>query len=118
MGSAYIVISRATSPLQGTITIVTLLITPLITTQWVGISGVVSPLVGVIIIVTLLITPPITTHEPPSTLMILDYGNYGIFLITHEPPRRAFAFVSFHNHAARSLELGNSRKIQSPKSLK
>ena len=29
-------------------------------------SRVISPLIGVIIIVTLLITPLITTHEPPS----------------------------------------------------
>ena len=34
--------------------------------SWVVISGVISPLIWVIIIVTLLITPLITTHEPPS----------------------------------------------------
>ena len=33
---------------------------------WVVISGVISPLIWVIIIVTLLITPLLTTHEPPS----------------------------------------------------
>ena len=35
--------------------------------SWVVISGVTSPLIWVISIVTLLITPLITTHEPPST---------------------------------------------------
>ena len=34
--------------------------------SWVVISGVISPLIWVITIVTLLITPLITTHEPPS----------------------------------------------------
>ena len=34
--------------------------------SWAVISGVVSPLIWVITIVTLLITPLITTHEPPS----------------------------------------------------
>ena len=34
--------------------------------SWVVISGVISPLIWVISIVTLLITPLITTHEPPS----------------------------------------------------
>ena len=34
--------------------------------SWVVISGVISPLRWVITIVTLLITPLITTHEPPS----------------------------------------------------
>ena len=37
--------------------------------SWVVISGVISPLIWVINIVTLLITPPITTHEPPSMLI-------------------------------------------------
>ena len=36
--------------------------------SWVVISGLISPLIWVISIVTLLITPLITTHEPPSTL--------------------------------------------------
>ena len=36
--------------------------------EWVVISGVISPLLWVIIMVTLLITPLITTHEPPSSL--------------------------------------------------
>ena len=36
--------------------------------SWVVISGVISSLVWLIIIVTLLITPLITTHEPPSKL--------------------------------------------------
>ena len=35
--------------------------------SWVVISGVLSPLIWVITIVTLLITPLITTHEPPSS---------------------------------------------------
>ena len=35
--------------------------------SWLVISRVISPLIGVITIVTLLITPLITTHEPPST---------------------------------------------------
>ena len=35
--------------------------------SWVVISGAISPLIGVITIVTLLISPLITTHEPPST---------------------------------------------------
>ena len=34
--------------------------------SWVVISRVISPLILVITIVTLLITPLITTHEPPS----------------------------------------------------
>ena len=34
--------------------------------SWVVISRVISPLIWVITIVTLLITPLITTHEPPS----------------------------------------------------
>ena len=34
--------------------------------SWVVISGVISLLIWVITIVTLLITPVITTHEPPS----------------------------------------------------
>ena len=34
--------------------------------SWVVISGVISPLIRVLSIVTLLITPLITTHEPPS----------------------------------------------------
>ena len=33
---------------------------------WVAKSWVISPLIWVIIMVTLLITPLITTHEPPS----------------------------------------------------
>ena len=37
--------------------------------SWVVISGVVSPLIWVITIVTLLITPLITTHEPLSALL-------------------------------------------------
>ena len=36
--------------------------------SWVVISGVISPLIRVISIVTLLITPLITTREPPSRL--------------------------------------------------
>ena len=32
--------------------------------------GVISPLIWVITIVTLLITPLITTHEPPSRVLI------------------------------------------------
>ena len=35
--------------------------------SWVVISGVVNPLIWVITIVTLLVTPLITTHEPPSS---------------------------------------------------
>ena len=35
--------------------------------SWVVISGVIRPLIWVITIVTLLITPLVTTHEPPST---------------------------------------------------
>ena len=34
--------------------------------SWVVINGVISPPIGVITIVTLIITPLITTHEPPS----------------------------------------------------
>ena len=34
--------------------------------SWVVISGVISPLIWAITIVTLLISPLITTHEPPS----------------------------------------------------
>ena len=34
--------------------------------SWVVIRGAISPLIWVIVIVTLLITPLITTHEPPS----------------------------------------------------
>ena len=34
--------------------------------SWVVISSVITPLMGLIAIVTLLITPLITTHEPPS----------------------------------------------------
>ena len=34
--------------------------------SWVVISRVISPLIWAITIVTLLITPLITTHEPPS----------------------------------------------------
>ena len=34
--------------------------------SWVVITGVISPLIWVRTIVTLLITPLITTHEPPS----------------------------------------------------
>ena len=34
--------------------------------SWVVISGVISTLIWVISIVTLLLTPFITTHEPPS----------------------------------------------------
>ena len=34
--------------------------------SWVVINGVISPLMGVITIVTLILTPLITTHEPPS----------------------------------------------------
>ena len=34
--------------------------------SWVVIIGVISPQIGVRIIVTLLISPLITTHEPPS----------------------------------------------------
>ena len=40
--------------------------------SWVVISGVISPLIGVISIVTLLITPLITTREPPSTATAYD----------------------------------------------
>ena len=36
--------------------------------SWVVISGVISPLIGVITIVTLIITPLITSHEPPSSV--------------------------------------------------
>ena len=36
--------------------------------SWVVISGVISPLIWVISIVTLLITPLMTTHEPPSII--------------------------------------------------
>ena len=36
--------------------------------SWVVISGVIIPLIWDITIVTLLITPLITTHEPPSML--------------------------------------------------
>ena len=36
--------------------------------SWGVISGVISPLIGIIVIVTLLISPLITTHEPPSAL--------------------------------------------------
>ena len=36
--------------------------------SWVVLSRVTSPLIGLITIVTLLITPLITTHEPPSTV--------------------------------------------------
>ena len=35
--------------------------------SWVVISGVISPLIWHITIVTLLVTPLITTHEPPSS---------------------------------------------------
>ena len=35
-----------------------------------AISGAISPLIWVIIIVTLLITPLITTHEPPSGVQL------------------------------------------------
>ena len=35
--------------------------------SWVVISGIISPLIWVRSIVTLLITPLITTHEPPSS---------------------------------------------------
>ena len=34
--------------------------------SWVVITGVMSPLIWVITIVSLIITPLITTHEPPS----------------------------------------------------
>ena len=34
--------------------------------SWAGISGVISPLIWLISIVTLIVTPFITTHEPPS----------------------------------------------------
>ena len=34
--------------------------------SWVVINGAISPLIWVRIMVTLLITPVITTHEPPS----------------------------------------------------
>ena len=40
--------------------------------SWVVISGVISPLIWVITIVTLLITPLITTHEPPSAHVFGD----------------------------------------------
>ena len=39
--------------------------------SWVVLSRVTSPLIGLITIVTLLITPLITTHEPPSSLWCL-----------------------------------------------
>ena len=39
---------------------------PVLGGSWVVISGVISPLIWVIAIVTLLITPLITTHEPAS----------------------------------------------------
>ena len=35
--------------------------------SWVVISAVISPLIWLISIVTLILTPFITTHEPPST---------------------------------------------------
>ena len=38
--------------------------------SWVAISGVINPLIWVIIIVTLLVTPLLTTHEPPSRLSL------------------------------------------------
>ena len=38
--------------------------------SWVVISGVISPLIWAITIVTLLISPPITTNEPPSRALI------------------------------------------------
>ena len=84
LGGSGVVISRVLSPLIGLITIVTLLITPRITTHeprsWPGLwelsctwrfmgmvrRGLTSPLMGVISIVSLLITPLRTAHEPPS----------------------------------------------------
>ena len=38
---------------------------PLLGGSWVVTSGVISPLISVMTIVTLLITPLVTTHEPP-----------------------------------------------------
>ena len=42
-------------------------VTPILGGSWVVKSMCISPLIWVITIVTLLITPLITTHEPPST---------------------------------------------------
>ena len=44
----------------------TLYVRPLLGGSWVVISRVISPLTWVTSIVTLLLTPLITTHEPPS----------------------------------------------------
>ena len=38
--------------------------------SWVVVSGVIGPLIWVVTIVTLLITPFITTHEPPRLITL------------------------------------------------
>ena len=47
------------------------------------ISGVISPLIWVIIIVTLLITPVITTPEPPS-IGFTGFGVLGSWILFHQ----------------------------------
>ena len=56
---------RSPVPVKGTV-IMARPAMPLLGGSWVVISGVISPLIRVITIVTLLITPLISTHEPPS----------------------------------------------------
>ena len=60
--------------------------------SWVVISGVISPLIWVITIVTLLLTPLITTHEPLSAiraaLASIVHQNGETFF--HHPPIRGF----------------------------
>ena len=49
--------------------------------SWVVTSRVISPLIGLITIVTLLITPLITTHEPPSRGIRAFEGLDGVYRV-------------------------------------
>ena len=62
---------------------------PLLGGSWVVISRVTSPLIGHITIVTLLISPLITTHEPPSNDPTEPYEHWHFFLVArlHSQPQ-------------------------------
>ena len=79
--------------------------------SWVVISGVTSPLIWVITVVTLLISPLITTHEPPSraSRRVQGLGAQGLRLTAFGP---GMVYESFFMPAkpAKLLTFGGGKR--------